>query len=133
MMNQRTQSGDSRESATTMEALAQLQGRSQEARRLFIRRQPKRISHVMADLVQRRGYAFEQTAAGWERAWQTAAGEKWRNVTKVGRFRRGTLEIRVANSLVLQELGFDKETLTDVLRSLMPDVVVEQIRFRIGL
>jgi hypothetical protein len=42
------------------------------------------------------------------------------------------LEVTVAHSLLLQELGFDKQRLVATLRAALPDMNIREIRFRIG-
>ncbi|MCA9259648.1 MAG: DUF721 domain-containing protein [Planctomycetales bacterium] len=117
----------------TADALTDFQRKSQQNRRRFFAQQPTKISDVMADLVQRRGYAREQTAAVWETAWRQAAGERWEGLVRLGKCRRGVLEVRVINSLVMQELGFDKQRIIDALNQQLPRPEVKQLRFRIGL
>ena len=46
--------------------------------------------------------------------------------------RRGTLEVIVANSTLVQELGFQKNALLQSLAELLPDEGIENLRFRVG-
>jgi hypothetical protein len=112
--------------------LMDLEIRRRSQQRAFLRRQPKRVKEVMAQLVQRRGYARVQQAGACEEAWKEAVGEAFHSLTRVGSVRRGVLEVFVANSLVVQELGFEKERIVAQLRELVPEMQVNQIRFRIG-
>ena len=58
---------------------------------------------------------------------------RWRpKYTRVGQLRRGTLEVVVANSTLVQELGFQKQTLLKSLAELLPDEGIENLRFRVG-
>jgi predicted nucleic acid-binding Zn ribbon protein len=94
--------------------------------------QPRKIGDVLAQLIARRGYAREQSSAALESAWRQAVGERFGKFTRAGAVRRGTLEVTVANNLLVQELGFQKADLVDRLRQLSPDQPIENIRFRVG-
>ena len=96
-------------------------------------RRPKHIGDILPELVARRGYARVQAAATYDEAWQEAAGPLAAQYTRVGPLRRGTLEIIVANSTLVQELGFQKESLLKALAELLPNEGVRQLRFRVGV
>ena len=111
---------------------ADLERRAAAQRRSFYGRQPKPVAEVIAQLVQRRGYATVRAAGQWNDAWRAAAGEPFAAVTEVGQLRRGVLEVTVANSLVMQELTFEKERILEHLQTAHPDANVKQLRFRVG-
>ena len=111
---------------------ADLERRSRSHRRWFYGRQPKPVAEVVAELIQRRGYAQVRQAGQWNEAWREAAGEAFAAVTEVGQLRRGVLEVIAANSLVMQELGFEKERILAALQAALPDAHIKQLRFRIG-
>jgi predicted nucleic acid-binding Zn ribbon protein len=92
----------------------------------------KPIADIMAQLMARRGYARERSAAAYCEAWQSAAGEAIGRFTRAGVVRRGALEVFVANSTLMQELTFQKSSLLERLRQLLPDEELSSIRFRIG-
>ena len=108
-----------------------IQRRRTSHQRWFYAKQPKRIDNVIAQVVQRKGYAQVRTQGERDTAWQKVAGEMAAS-TQVGSLRRGTLEILVANSLVMQELTFRKEELLAQLQEALPETTIKQIRFRIG-
>ncbi len=93
---------------------------------------PKKLGDVLAQLVARRGYAREQSGAALETAWRQAAGEQIAKFTQVGAIRGGTLEVTVANNLLVQELGFQKVDLLERLQRLAGDQKVNNLRFRVG-
>jgi predicted nucleic acid-binding Zn ribbon protein len=93
---------------------------------------PKPIADIMAQLMARRGYARERSAASYGEAWRSAAGETIGRVTRAGAIRRGALEVFVANSTLMQELTFQKSALLEKLRQLLPDEKLANLRFRIG-
>ncbi len=96
------------------------------------RARPKKMGDVVAQLLARRGYAQETTAADVVAAWRSAAGEKVASQTRVGAIRRGTLEVTVANSAVSQELTFRKTQLVADLVRALPEHKIKSIRFRTG-
>lgn len=95
-------------------------------------RGPQPIGNVLSQLMSRRGYARVQSAAAYEEAWREAAGPLIAAYTRVGQLRRGTLEIVVGNSTLVQELGFQKQTLLKSLAQRLPDEGIENLRFRTG-
>jgi predicted nucleic acid-binding Zn ribbon protein len=97
-----------------------------------MRRGPKAIGDVLSELMSRRGYARVQSAESYDAAWREAAGPLAAKYTRVGQLRRGTLEVVVANSTLVQELGFQKHTLLKSLAQLLPDEGIKNLRFRTG-
>ena len=97
-----------------------------------MKRGPQAIGNVLSELMARRGYARVQSAAAYDAAWREAAGPLVAAYTRVGSLRRGTLEVVVANSTLVQELGFQKSTLVKSLTRLLPDEGIENLRFRTG-
>ena len=67
-----------------------------------------------------------------DEAWRQAAGEQLAKVSRAGAIRRGILEVTVANNLLAQELGFQKDELIQRLLRLAPDEKIANIRFRVG-
>jgi predicted nucleic acid-binding Zn ribbon protein len=93
---------------------------------------PQSIGDILSSLMARKGFARVQSNASLEAAWTDAAGPLMAKYTRVGQIRRGTLEVLVANSTLLQELGFQKEGLLNSLTQLLPDEKIENLRFRVG-
>lgn len=98
----------------------------------YSRREPKAIGDVIAKLVQRKGYAAIQSACQFSEAWNDAIGERLSRTTSPGVLRRGVLEVTVANSLLMQELGFDKERLLKQMQTALPEAGIQQLRFKVG-
>ena len=69
-------------------------------------RGPEAIGDVLGQLMARRGFAGVRRAATCEEAWRQAAGELAAEHSRVGAVRRGTLEVLVGNSTLMQELMF---------------------------
>ena len=93
---------------------------------------PQRINNILAELIARRGFGRVQTTANYEDAWRQAAGPLAAQFTRLGSFKRGTLEIVVANSTLVQELTFQKATLLASLQKLLPEQNFRGLRFRVG-
>jgi predicted nucleic acid-binding Zn ribbon protein len=101
-------------------------------KRYYHGRAPKPIGNVLAQLVSRRGYAQIRAAGERDEAWQRVAGEELARMTQVSTLRRGVLEVLVANSLLMQELTFRKESLLAGLQAALPDAGVKQLKFKVG-
>ncbi|HQU46356.1 MAG: hypothetical protein B7Z73_10460 [Planctomycetia bacterium 21-64-5] len=95
-------------------------------------RRPQKVGDVLAELMARRGYARQQASANYDAAWREAAGELLARQTRVGVVRRGALEVTVANSVLLQELTFQKQTILGQLSRLLPDERIDKLRLRVG-
>ena len=93
---------------------------------------PHKIADVLNELLARRGFARVEAAGTLDRAWQSAAGELLAAHSKVCGLRRGVLEVRVANSALLQELSFRKRALLRDLTRAAPDESIQDVRFRLG-
>ena len=114
------------------DALADFYAHHAREERRFYARSPKPIGKVIAQLVARRGYAQVQAAGEREAAWRAAVGDAVAGSTEVAALKRGTFEVLVSNSLVMQELSFRKEELLASLQRALPDAGVKQIRFKVG-
>ncbi len=93
---------------------------------------PQRIADVLAELIARRGLGKVQTADQMAEAWDKACGEMASRFTRVGAIRGGTLEVLVANSVLVQELTFQKAALVRELNRLLPEKRIGNLRFRVG-
>ena len=105
--------------------------RDREQRRHYARR-PKKLGDVLAQLITARGYGRIQADAELAAAWQAAAGETIARYTCPGRVRRGVFEITVSNSIIIQELTFQKQQILAELQSQLPDTRIRDLRFRVG-
>jgi predicted nucleic acid-binding Zn ribbon protein len=94
--------------------------------------QPKRIGSIVADLVARRGYARVISTSTCGKIWVQAAGDQLARFSRAGQVKRGVLEVTVANSIMMQELSFQKNNLVRKLAELLPDENIRDLRFRVG-
>jgi predicted nucleic acid-binding Zn ribbon protein len=94
---------------------------------------PQPIGDVLSEIVARRGCARVQSVEALEAAWSEAAGPLAAGYTQVGALRRGTLEVTVAHSTLMQELRFQKQELLEKLIKRLPDGQIKDLRFRTGI
>jgi predicted nucleic acid-binding Zn ribbon protein len=92
----------------------------------------KSIADVLSELEARRGYSRTKSSDSLGEAWEKSAGPATAAHSRVGEVRRGTLEVIVANSMLAQELQFEKERLLSQLIELLPDHKLRDLRFRVG-
>jgi len=105
--------------------------RDREARRSAARR-PKRIGDVVAQLITARGYGRCEADERLVAAWAAAAGASLAKASRVGKLRRGTLEVTVANSTAMQEFTFERERILAELARSMPEANIRGLKFRVG-
>jgi predicted nucleic acid-binding Zn ribbon protein len=104
--------------------------RDREERRTFARR-PKAIRDVVAQLLNKRGYGRFAANQQLAEAWTAAAGEL-AAASRAGKLSRGTLEITVTNSTIMQEFSFHKHQILAELGRTLPDAKIRNLRFRVG-
>jgi predicted nucleic acid-binding Zn ribbon protein len=95
-------------------------------------KQPETIGNILSELMARRGFARIQSTDDLEMAWRQAAGPLAAQYTRVGAIRRGVLEVIVANSTLVQELGYQKSSILTALQQLLPDQGIKCLRFSAG-
>ncbi|MBN2580816.1 MAG: DUF721 domain-containing protein [Pirellulales bacterium] len=95
-------------------------------------RGPQPIGEILSEVIARRGCARVQSTEALESAWSASAGVLAAKYTQVGALRRGTLEVTVAHSTLMQELRFQKRELLEKLESLFPEGKIQDLRFRVG-
>lgn len=93
---------------------------------------PRRLADILTELHARRGYVRVRSSDTCEEAWREAAGESLGKQTRVGAIKRGVLEVTAANSMVAQELQFQKEQIVARLAELLPEEQIRDVRCRIG-
>ena len=103
--------------------------RLNERRRVY-KRKPKQVRDLLNHIVASRGLAAVESSSQLQRIWDDAVGVKLANQTLVGALKRGTLEIVVANSSLMQQLSFKKRELLKQIKASAPEI--KSLRFRIG-
>jgi hypothetical protein len=64
--------------------------------------------------------------------WRQAAGEALASCSRATQVQRGVLEVIVENSLVMQEIGFQKLALIERMAELLPGENIRDLRCRVG-
>jgi hypothetical protein len=105
--------------------------RDREERRFYGRR-PKKIGDVVAQLITQRGYGRVGTDEQLVAAWERAAGETLAKFSRPGKLKRGLLEVWVANSTMMQELGFEKGRILAAIQRELPEAKIRDLRFKVG-
>ncbi|MGA2253390.1 MAG: DUF721 domain-containing protein [Thermoguttaceae bacterium] len=93
---------------------------------------PERIADILTQLMARRGFARVQGAEAYQSAWNEASGPLGAQYSRVGQLKRGTLEVVVTNSALIQEFNFQKSAILSTLNRLLPDHNIKNLRFRLG-
>lgn len=114
------------------EKLTQLSDRALRQRKRFYARQPRRAADIVAQLFASKGYGTDQSNQQLRQAWRQAAGPALARFSQPAGVRRGKLEITVANSMMMQEISFEKRRLLKAMQRAMPDARIEDLRFRVG-
>jgi len=110
----------------------QLAARRDRERRRYHARQPKPISGVLAKVLQQRGYGQVLTDGRLQEVWQQAAGQLLAGASRAVRIRRGKLEVIVSNSVMRQEIEYQKSELLARLNQAASELNIRDLRFRIG-
>ena len=93
---------------------------------------PERIADILTQLMARRGFARVQGAEDYRAAWNEASGPLGAQYSRAGQLKRGTLEVVVTNSTLIQEFNFQKAAILATLNRLLPDHNIKDLRFRLG-
>jgi predicted nucleic acid-binding Zn ribbon protein len=92
---------------------------------------PKKLGDVLGQVFAARGLGQVTALRELELAWREVASEVVYKHTRLGALRRGTLEILVDHSTLLQELeGFQKQSLLAGLMERVRHSDVRALRFR---
>lgn len=117
--------------------LADLQSRSEKERKRFYARRPKQVANLVATIMAKQGYAASKAASEltsvWERVAEQVLGEAMlAKQTSAKGLSRGTLEVMVANHIVMQEINFHRPQLLAAIQQATPDSKIKAIRFKVG-
>ena len=95
-------------------------------------RGPQKIADVLSALFAQHGYGGVQALSALHRAWLDAAGEALAASSRPGKIRRGVLAVVAQNSIVVQELTFQKRQIVQRLSELVPELRITDIKFSTG-
>ncbi len=94
---------------------------------------PRKLGDVLGAVLAKYDAVGTTAKIDLERAWHAAIGPELAPKAKAGAFRRGTLEILVDSSPLLQELaGFRKEELLAAVQQHVRHSKVTALKFRRG-
>jgi len=94
---------------------------------------PEPLKEILSRLFTARGWGRRQGRMHLERAWAEACGPEAARHTRILGLRRGTLEVEVAGSVLMQELAnFQKRQLLQKLQTALPSEKITDLRFKTG-
>ncbi len=102
-----------------------------ESRQIFIGT-PKTIGRLAARVLSIHAVAAEQATNNLLEAWIKVAGAEYQDSTFVGSIKRNRLEVTCTNSLINQQLTFQKHRLVEGMNREVPNLKIKDISFRIG-
>src|SRR5437660_2986927 len=95
---------------------------------------PDLLGEILSRLFAARGWGRRQGRLHLEEKWAEVVGAKAAMQTQVAGIRRGVLEVLVSNAVLMQELAnFRKRQLLEQLRLKLPNVTINDLRFRAGV
>ena len=92
----------------------------------------KTARSIVNRLLARKGYAQVEERDQIQALWNQGVGEHIARHSRCGRLLRGTMEVYVANSLVLSELTFDKSNILARLQKESLGKAIQDLKFRLG-
>ncbi len=101
-------------------------------RRQIYARKPKTARDLINVIMVRRGIAAEQSNRALRDDWDAVVGPDTAGQTRPTSIRRGTLEVIVSNSSLLQMLSLEQHRLLAELNLKNPNAAIKKLRFRIG-
>lgn len=112
--------------------LADLTARSERQQRRFHARQPRAIGNVLSALVLKKRYACVESNEQLARVWSELVGPDLSSRSRAIGVKRGQFEIMVAHSALAQQLSFTRLKLLAGLRAALPEIKIDDLRFRVG-
>lgn len=95
------------------------------------KRRVRKIGSLVNQLMSRRGYAQAGATDQLQATLNSAVGKELAATTRVGKVRRGVLQVYAADSVTLQELNFQKRTILKRIQKELPHAKISDLRFRI--
>ena len=94
--------------------------------------EPQPISAAISEYIARRGFSRVQGNAQLANDWAKVAGERIAAKTKVMGLARGTLQIGVASSALLNEIAsFHRADLLKKIQAEYPDHKIKDLKFKL--
>lgn len=92
----------------------------------------RRIGTIVSQLMSRRGYASVASDNAMTASIAKSVGPGLAGSLTVGKLSRGVLQIYAVDSVVMQELTFQKRKILKTLAKDHPNVKIKDVRFRLG-
>lgn len=102
------------------------------ATRRISAKMPSPIGKFASRVLSKHAVASEQAVNQVEQAWEQVTQGAWKQVTRVGLLKRGKLEVLVANSMINQQLTWEKKRILAGMQQALPSTTISEIVFRIG-
>lgn len=93
---------------------------------------PQSARSVLNKLMAKRGYNQQQVSVSLTDLWEAVVPPQWRNQSQVKSYKRGTLEIKVSNPAILQQLEFSKLQLLKTIEQKSPELKIKNLRFSLS-
>lgn len=100
-------------------------------RQVYVRK-PQTIDRLVNRVIARRGVTHIQAREELLRAWAATCDPDLLKFTQVMSVRNRKLEIKVANSLVNQQLTFDQAKILRSLQEKIPEAKLQGLAFKVG-
>ncbi|MCC9654770.1 DUF721 domain-containing protein [Rhodopirellula halodulae] len=92
---------------------------------------PRAIGSLISQLMSRRGYASVGAESALTSTIQSAVDSQIANSFRVGKLQRGVLMIYAVDSVVMQELTFQKRRILKKLAKEHPQAKINDLRFKV--
>ena len=96
---------------------------------------PKRkiqsIGALVSELISRRGYAQVETNDRFQSVIERVVGQGLAKHVTVGKLRRGVLAVFADDSVIVQELTFQKRSILKRIEEELPEAKVTDLRFKV--
>lgn len=92
----------------------------------------RRIGTIVSQLMSRRGYASVGSDNAMTASIVKSVGPGLADCVTVGKLNRGVLQVYALDSVVMQELTFQKRQILKALVKDHPNAKIRDIRFRLG-
>jgi predicted nucleic acid-binding Zn ribbon protein len=92
----------------------------------------KKVSEALSTVLARSGCARVLSNQALVTHWQQCVGNRLAQHTRIASVKRGVLEVIVRNSIVLQELTFERQNILRKWSTSATQPAITDLRFRVG-
>ena len=98
----------------------------------FWNREPKHGWKLINQLMARKGYGQTNQTTALQDHWNQAVGKSFAGKSLAGAIKGKRLEVTVENSIVMQELTFQKRRIIKKLQASLNNESVDDLKFKVG-